>query len=526
MSNTAIPAHPDVPDKSFKPEDSVLSKGWLWPFILALVFLTVNGLYGLSSLRDFVRSAESLLHAQQTKATIRDTYIAAQSAETNKQGFVITRDQEYLSRYYAAVQSLQTLLPILSHTTFEIPEQYEEFSKLNQLTQQHLEAMRKAIEYTQQSGSLPSDQIAVREQSLHYLRDIETVISKMVSLKDRLLNQRRVEVRKGREKALLQAAITLGVSLLLIGSVYMLVGRNARLNQSIAAKLRATNMDLEKRVEERTETIKRYSDELELSNRELARSNRELQDFAFVASHDLQEPLRKIRAFGDRLNKKFADSLGDQGADYVARMCSAAERMSLLISDLLTYSRVFSKDAPMKVVSLQALVNEVLDDLTVLLEEVEGEVLVGELPELECAAWQVRQLLQNLIGNALKFRQPDLRPVIRINAREISPGDQGDLFPWYEISIADNGIGFDQQHSDRIFTPFQRLHQRQDYPGTGIGLAVCRRVVERHGGSIRAEGKPGKGATFFIRLPSEQLKRAEEFEGADQCPNVTRSGNT
>lgn len=244
---------------------------------------------------------------------------------------------------------------------------------------------------------------------------------------------------------------------------------------------------------------------------ELARSNAELEQFAFVASHDLQEPLRKIQAFGDRLKTKCAAVNLEEGRDYLERMQSAAARMQTLIYDLLTFSRVISRTEPFGPVDLQTVAREVIGDLEVRIEKTGGRVEVGDLPTIEADALQMRQLLLNLIGNALKFHAPGTAPVVRVQGRLITPaaskGEPGAEVQFCELTVADNGIGFDEKYLDRIFAVFQRLHGRQEYEGTGIGLAVCRRIVDRHGGTITARSKPGEGATFILTLPAKPATR-------------------
>ena len=248
----------------------------------------------------------------------------------------------------------------------------------------------------------------------------------------------------------------------------------------------------------------------------LEQSNRELQEFAYVASHDLQEPLRKVQAFGDRLEKKCAAALSDEGRDYIDRMRSAASRMQNLINDLLTFSRVATKNQPFQSVDLKRIAAEVVGDLEVRIEQTGGRVEIGALPALEADAVQMRQLFQNLIGNALKFHLPEETPVVRVYAETAAAagasfyleGEEiktaGDAASFCRIVVEDNGIGFDEKYLDRIFTVFQRLHGRAEYEGSGIGLAVCRKIVERHGGQITATSRPGAGATFFIDLPLAQ----------------------
>jgi signal transduction histidine kinase len=233
---------------------------------------------------------------------------------------------------------------------------------------------------------------------------------------------------------------------------------------------------------------------------QLALSNRELQDFAYVASHDLQEPLRKVQAFGDRLAARWGTTLGPDGVDYLERMRSAARRMQALIADLLAFSRVTTRGQAFTSVDLAVVVKEVLQDLEVRCDEARAALHVGPLPTLDGDPMQMRQLVQNLVGNALKFVRPDVKPRIEIGAEPAEIGGRAAARVWFR----DNGVGFDPRHADRIFAIFQRLHTRQQFEGTGVGLAICRRIVERHGGSIRADGRVGEGATFEVVLPLRQ----------------------
>jgi PAS domain S-box-containing protein len=232
--------------------------------------------------------------------------------------------------------------------------------------------------------------------------------------------------------------------------------------------------------------------------KEVARSNEELQQFAFCASHDLQEPLRKVQAFGDRLRAKCGETLTDEGRDYLERMQTAAKRMQTLIENLLTFSRITTRGQPFALVDLGAVAREVLSDLEVMVEQTGARIEVGQLPSIEADPMQMRQLLQNLIGNALKFHKPGQSPIVKVHA-ELNDGP-------CKITVEDDGIGFDQKYAERIFTLFQRLHGHDKYGGTGIGLATCRKIVERHGGTITASSAPEQGAKFFITLPVKQIK--------------------
>ena len=232
-------------------------------------------------------------------------------------------------------------------------------------------------------------------------------------------------------------------------------------------------------------------------HRELVRSNEALDEFASVASHDLQEPLRKILSFGDLLNRSAGTALEGAPREHLARMLSAADRMRTLISDLLRYSQVSARVQPLVRTDLARIAGEVVADLETTIAESGGRVEIGTLPVIDADALQMRQLLQNLLGNALKYRRTDVPPVVRLSGA--SPGGRN-----CTITVADNGIGFNEQHAAKIFGMFVRLHGRAEYDGSGIGLAICRKIVERHDGTITATGIPGQGATFKVTLPVAQ----------------------
>ncbi|HUR53080.1 MAG TPA: PAS domain S-box protein, partial [Gemmataceae bacterium] len=261
------------------------------------------------------------------------------------------------------------------------------------------------------------------------------------------------------------------------------------------AQLELTNLQLTEEVAERT----RAEELVTATARELKRSNEELEQFAYIASHDLQEPLRKIQSFGDLLKTKYREQLPDGGKEYTDKMLNSAGRMRRLIDDLLSLSRVTSQGKPYTRVDLTELVNQVKSDLDLRIDQAGGTVDVGSLPAIDADPSQIRQLFQNLILNALKFHKPGVAPVVLVRG-EVLPGDAGEC----RLTVEDNGIGFEEKYRDRIFQVFQRLHGRDEYEGTGVGLAICQKIVERHGGTIAAQGRPGEGATFVITLPVRQ----------------------
>ncbi len=264
-------------------------------------------------------------------------------------------------------------------------------------------------------------------------------------------------------------------------------------------KLQEINVLLEDRVKERTRDLLEINHELEMSNAEL-------QQYASVASHDLSEPLRKIITFGNILQHKF---LKDQpeANELMVKVIRSTERMRSLINDLLNFSKL-SASTHFEETSLRSILDDAISDLELAIEEKNAIIKIEELPSIECIPGQIRQMFQNILSNALKFSREDIQPEIHVSATfqnersvESKPAEKGQFI---RIDIQDNGIGFDNVYKNKIFTLFQRLHGKEEYEGTGIGLAIVKKIIEKHNGIIKASGEENKGATFSIVLPVRQ----------------------
>ena len=267
---------------------------------------------------------------------------------------------------------------------------------------------------------------------------------------------------------------------------------NARLVTHAADAPRAILLAIEDVTEQR-----RTERRLAMQRRELERSNTALNEFAFVASHDLQEPLRKIVSFGERLGATAGPMLDENARQYLDRMLDAAARMRALIQDLLAYSQVATGALPFAPTSLAAIAREVVADLETAIAETGGRIEVRGLPAIDADAPQMRRLFQNLLGNAIKFRRSDTPLMVHLDGSVSRDGV-------CTITVADNGIGFKQEHEERIFRMFERLHTRTEFQGSGMGLTICQKIVERHGGTIAATSILGQGTTFTVTLPVTQ----------------------
>lgn len=468
-----------------------------WKILIGAIsiYFALNSVLAFRSTQIMKDNALKISNTLQIISVIKELRAQIYAAESGHRGYLITNDSDYLEPYHFAQDQINRLLTQLSAATSDLPRQQVYMGELNDLVAQKLREMSQIILHVDQSENRRALRIINTDEGLKRSREIMSLIAEMEGIESDLLAQNRFKAEK---KSFLLAStllITNLLGLLLTGVIFYITVRHHRRTDAMKQALEEINQNLEHKVEERTATLTRYSEELE-------RSNKELEDFAFVASHDLQEPLRKIRAFGDRLLKRYGESLGEQGADYIRRMYAASERMSLLIDDLLSFSRVTTKQKPFVAADLNAVIDSVMDSLEIAIENSQAVIETENLPIIEADESQFQQVFSNLISNSIKFMQEGKAPHIRITGETLT--DPPDAREWVCIKVVDNGIGFDQQYEERIFNLFQRLHGKDSYTGTGIGLALCKKIIERHGGSISAQSSEGEGSTFTIYLPLTQ----------------------
>jgi signal transduction histidine kinase len=439
--------------------------------ILLLLSLIATAL-ATGSIFELMREQNTRQQATLVETQLDGVYEGLLNAETGQRGYIITGDSSYLAPYTAGKKQVPLLLESLKRELVD-PQLKIDLGILSRLSGNKLSELRLTVGLRQTQGFDAAAAVVDTGKGKNLMDQSRALLTKMN-------NRQEAIIRAGNSQVHYVAIVALSVG---VTSVLVTMG----LGYFVLLLFQQS---------------RKQSDELKVSNIELERSNKELQDFAYVASHDLQEPLRKIQAFSNLLEDEYATELGE-GKDYLERMRNAAGRMSSLINDLLSFSRVTTQAKPFGEVHLKAIVNGVIGDLEVRIVETNAKVIVGALPTLHADSLQMRQLFQNLIGNALKFHDEEKTPLIRITST--TKKDASGKIMSYVISIRDNGIGFEEKYADRIFTLFQRLHTRDAYQGTGIGLAICRKIVERHGGSITAKSKIGKGSTFIISLPSKQV---------------------
>ncbi len=479
-----------------------VGKGARAGFALAVLVLLASGWISYHNLQRISRNAAWVVHTYQVLDTLRDVSANLTEAESGQRGYIVTGEASYAEPYRAAATSLRGHLDKIRNLVSDNPPQEERAKLLDQKCSARFQTLGLGIAAREANGFEGGRNFILSGQGKQEMEEVRAQIAEMVSVEFGLLATREAQSRASYSNAILTVITSGLLGLTLVGTAYAMAAREVATRHSSAESLLRANQELEGRVQERTA-------ELEGTNESLQRSNRELEQFASVASHDLQEPLRKIQAFGDRLQTKCAAELGDNGREYLARMQASATRMRSLIDALLSFSRVTTKAQPFVPVNLDMTAQDVVSDLEDRVLRTGGRIEVGPLPTIDADPLQMRQLFQNLIANGLKFHQPGNAPVVQVEARLLNNNGESDgEAPVCEIAVRDNGIGFEEVYLDRIFELFQRLHGRQEYEGTGMGLAICRKIAERHGGGITAKSAPGDGATFLVTLPLRQMKES------------------
>lgn len=477
-----------------------VGKGAITGFLITSLVLLLSGWLSYHNLSRLRANERWVVHTREVLDELRDIELTLTNAESAQRSYLITGEAIYLEPYRNELRAVRAHFETVQKLTTDNQQQQLRLTDLSPVIEARVQSLEVGIFARNRQGAEGGRSHVASGKGRREMEFIRVTLHEMQQTEVDLLKAREEEsLRSYRTAVATQLASTL-LGLGLVGAGYWLTARELETRRRGVEALARANDELEARVEARTA-------DLGAANESLRRSNRELEQFASVASHDLQEPLRKIQAFGDRLLTRCSSDLGEQGRDYLARMLASAGRMRSLIDALLSFSRVTTKAQPFVPVDLQATTEDVVSDLEAQTQRSGGSIEVGELPTLEADPLQMRQLMQNLIGNGLKFSRPEEPPIVRVESRmlEDTNGAENDgKPPCCQISVSDNGIGFEEIYLDRIFELFQRLHGRQEYEGTGMGLAICRKIVERHHGTITATSEPGRGATFLVTLPLRQ----------------------
>lgn len=478
----------------------------VFAIIFILVIIAINASMAFRTISAQTDRYSSITNTGNVIVAIKDLRIAILSAESGQRGYLLTEEEDYLIPYHEALKNLELQMEAVRMLRTEISDQALRVGNLLQIIDEKMLELKKTVELALNDKESSALKIVNQRTGLNLGLALADLFDEIESHEFELQARLYHDAIKDAESARALFFVFISISAGLVAGILLLLRTSLVKERRYRNALENRAVELEEKVAERTQELLIYAEELN-------RSNHELEDFAFVASHDLQEPLRKIRAFSDRIQQLYKDKLDEKGIDYLRRLNRSAERMSSLISDLLEFSRIKTRGKEFVETDLNEILKAVIDDLEVAIEDSGATINLAKLPVIESDSSQMNQLFLNLLSNAIKFRHDNIAPIIAISY-ELTTEVISDVdIEYHTISVKDNGIGLDQSYADKIFVPFQRLHGRDAYGGTGIGLAVCRRIVERHGGSIRVKSTPGKGAEFTILLPtvSVQLDSTESM---------------
>jgi signal transduction histidine kinase len=425
---------------------------------------------------------------------------AAITAETTQRGYLLTNKPAYLEPFSGSIRKVEENLHKLRPRLERDGNDPLVITQLEGAVKNKLDELRDTVRIAQRRGPQAALEIVGSDRGQLAMTTIRDIVTLLEHHESALLAERREDLRKLRLWVASLFGFGVAVSAVLVFLVHRATEKFVQERDRRESKLALSKTELEHRVHRRTLDLEIRTLELEESTRQLQQSNTDLQSFAYVASHDLQEPLRMISNFSALLSRRYHNQLDREADEFLSIVVESARYMQNLIDDLLQYSRAGSRAPEREEVSLQELAEIALHHLAPVVSESGAVVEIGLLPVVFVDKRQFTQVFQNLLSNGIKFRRPGVSPILRIAALE-SP----DLRGW-TISVTDNGIGFERDYADVIFRMFQRLHSKESYAGTGIGLAICRRIIEQHGGSIWAESNPGSGSTFSFTLPA--LRRA------------------
>ncbi|MBO9153033.1 ATP-binding protein [Chitinophaga sp. GCM10012297] len=455
-------------------------------FFIAFTIIVVASLVSYVIARNLMHNADRLSHAVEVSKRLDAITRYLKDAEAAIRGYSLTKEEAFLN-------------PSMEERSIKIENEYRKLRRIidDPAQQRNLDTLKRLLDvkYTQLTGQRKGSSSAAIQQAEVSMDRIDHKVEDMILIEQAQLNEktRMFHFFSGLSIPVL---FIISIAAILIGVYsYITLTREFRLQLHIEARM------------------KNYQRELQENIALLNNTNKELEQFAYVASHDLQEPLRKISTFSDRLLSKHRHELPEEAGQLIDRMVAAVGRMRILINDLLSFSRA-GRITPESLVpiDLNTILQDVIGDLEPALQEKKGSILFDQLPVIEGSDTGFHQLFQNLLSNSIKFAHPERPLEIRIR-RELLTGKEAGFTSekkWGEtycrISIQDNGIGFDQVYADRIFLIFQRLHGVSEYKGTGIGLAICKKIVDSHNGTITAVGAAGQGSTFVIVLPVKQIR--------------------
>jgi signal transduction histidine kinase len=463
-----------------------ISQQGIYRFTLfvAIALILVMTFFSFRKTKNLIEFSSSIEHFQEVQKTLEKMFSVLKDAETSQRGYILSEDSLQLKLFTESVNSIGLLKLKLDSLLSERVAQKNRLDNLSLLLDERINIMKDVLSHSYNPYSKDGKKtfIELFKQGFLKMNQIRYLIDQMQQQEEKNLSRYRSENNRLVNITPFFLFLLSSISIALIFISYLAMSR-----------------ELLKRIE--------FEKELAKNIEELNRSNSDLEHFAYVASHDLQEPLRKIRSFGDRLALKHSSSLNEDARSMIDKIQNAAGRMQTLIDDLLSFSRLLNSGGETEKVDLNDILKEVLNDMEVNIHSKNAKIESDNLPEIDAVPSLIRQLFQNLISNSLKFSKAEVNPEIHISFTTIKGKDIPNIElvrknnKFYKIEFEDNGIGFDEKYLDKIFIIFQRLHGKLDYGGTGIGLAVCKRIMSLHHGFITAKSKLGEGSTFILYFP-------------------------
>ncbi len=455
-------------------------------FIMAMVLIASGFAISFYSYNQYSQDMQRVRHTYEVIGTLQNVLSSVKDVETGSRGYVITNDSLFLQPYRLGMRQLPEHTSRLRHLNSENRIQVQNQVQLEKLIQAKLDAVsaRIATKLTNERN------LAVAKEGKRRMDLIRQHVAMMTSTEQTLMEMRNKQAERSFRNTIL---IIFAVSLLTL--------------LTLVISYRLLEQELVRR-QQNEDQLRDYEVKLKAQIRQLEASNEELERFAFVASHDLQEPLRKIQSFSNLITDRYGNLFDADSTMFMSKIANSAARMSKLIKDLLNFSRISNHQEHFKPVSLNDIVRRILDDQELRIKGLNVRVEMGNLPVVPAVSSQMDHLFNNLISNALKFIRPGVQPLLRIQAKSIDGSAYEGLMAdesYVQITVEDNGIGFDEKYRDHIFKVFQRLHGKSAFEGTGIGLAICKRVVLYHNGYITAHSQLNEGSTFVVVLPERQL---------------------
>ncbi len=451
-------------------------------FAVCVVLLAILSWTSYQKIKDSTSYATSVERTHEVMRKSEELISILKDFETGQRGYLLTKEKVFLEPYYRAESKINNIYRTLRYEIRDNQLQIKRLDTLRSAILQKLRLLKINIKLSTGNQMFDKDAFLLGKKEMDKIR---VIVNRFQAYERELLTER---------KALKDKTDKQTTSTLLMLSIFSFV--------LLFVSFLLIFLELQKRL--------KFQHELENKIDELNRSNADLEQFAYVSSHDLQEPLRKIRAFSDRMIRKHAESLNDDGKETLEKITNSAERMQTLINDLLDFSRLVNrKEISFQEVNLQETVERIINDLSVKIEEKKAQINVEKLPYIWGVSFQLNQLFLNLVSNALKFTVENRKPVIDINYSLVKGIEIKGIekirreLDYHKIIVSDNGIGFEEEYAEKIFVIFQRLHGRGHYEGTGVGLAICRRIMTNHNGFIFAESQLGEGARFILYFPTK-----------------------